>query len=777
MAAMPAPSAPPPMTLLRGGQAPQPPDGGVFDLLDALRDSPPDAEGMGALIDETDRVESRLQDDPSPRPELLDKPDEDLKEMFRERLVEASSFKQGYVEWQADRAWRAYHMTIDPTIDVWNSKMTLPYLRGSVSASIPMVLNAAFGSGTILRIKPRHPEFQKRSESMQTLIQKQLTSRSVKARKVFADFLWYRALVGTGILALGWNYEQRMMMVTQAVYDEGETAGQQGPFLGKKRVLKPMVVHDEPEFRCVDFWNAFPCPWTRLDRVPYMIERIESTREEALAKARSGAFGEEAGLNEETGAVMTPEEAMADWFATNPTLQVEEDTVESSVGTRSSHMQRIGMRAPYDDTRASVSVDEGPKPCVYYLYSTQDVRIVFAGDGSRRILGKQGNPYDLAEIPYIFSQYERTPGIVWGEGIGMIAGTIQRQMDFDINHVNDGRRLALNPVLKRKRVGAALMGDVKIRPGAFLDVREQDDIEPLELVDKTANGLEWNSFLQSIGDRATGIGDLQRGMPDAGVNTATEASIQDSNAITRKLTHVFEIRDVWEEIGHVLISLNKQFYDKETMIQVAGPSGLDWQQVTPEDTIGEFDVEPNASLTRSDVALARRDWIAIYPMFNGDPLINQHELRRRLLTVFDQEQIDDLLQPMPPLPQDPSDEEIALMAGYAVPVSPEEDFAAHFQTHQTALLALMASPVKDTRAIVAHQRHLQETMQAMQMARMQMQMGAASAGTSSSSGPDGNGSPVREKATALGQAQGSDGSAGESPGPRAAIGRPTRDIP
>lgn len=774
---MPA-SAPSSFELLRGGQMPQMPDAGAFDLLDALRDNPPDPQGMSDLIDETDRVESMLADDPAPRPEVLDKPAEDLKEMFRERLNEAAGFKQGFVEQMWNRAWDDYHLRIDPKIDVWGSKMKMPYLRSQVQTSIPMVLAAAFGSGTILRIKPGQPEFQKRSEAFERLIQKQLTSRNVKARKVFADFLWYRALFGTGVLALGWNYEQRMMMVTQAVYDQSGVPGQQGPFLGKKRVLKSMVTHDEPEFRCVDLANAFPCPWTRLDKVPYMIERIESTREECMARARSGAFGEEAEEDPDTGAMMSPEEAVEQWFAKNPTLDMlDQDSVEASVGTRSEAMQRVGMRSPYQDAGTSTQVDEGPKPCVYYLYSTQDVRIVFAGDGSRRILGKQGNPYDLVDLPYIFSQYERTPGIVWGEGIGMIAGTIQRQMDFDINHVNDARRLALNPVLKRRRVGAALMGEVKIRPGAFLDVREQDDIEPLELVDKTSSGLEWNAFLQSVGDRAVGVGDLQRGMADVGVNTATEATIQDSNAVTRKLTHVFEIRDVWEEIGHVLIALNKQFYDKETMIRVAGAAGLDWQPVTPEDTIGEFDVEPNASLTRSDIVLRRRDMLTAVQIFNGDPLTNQHELRRRFWAAMDEERIDDILQPLPPPPADPSDEEIALNAGYAVPVSPEEDFATHFATHQMALDALLSQSVKDTRAIVAHQRHLQETMQTMAMARMQMQMGAMGGGTSSTSAPGGNGSPVREKATALGQAQGSDGQDGESPGPRNPSGRPVRDLP
>ena len=775
-----ASSGAPPVALLQGGAdlADRPePTGGVFDLLEALQSNPPDPDSVGQLIDETDRIHAKLQDDPMPRPEVLDLPAADLKEMFRQRLTEASAFKQGFVEWTWRKAWDDYHLKIDPAVDVWKSKIKLPYIRSLVSSSIPSSLAAAFGSGTILRIKPCQPEFQKRAESMEKLIQKQLTSRNVKARKVFADFLWYRALFGTGVLALGWRYEQRMMPVTQAVYDDPDPAappGSQGEFLGKRRVLKSMVVHDEPEFRCVDIWNAFPCPWTRLDVVPYMIERVETTREELMAEARAGALGTEA-EEDEFGNVRTPEEVVAWWFEQNVTMQMMEDTVESGIGNRADMMQSIGMRSPYTESTQSGMVDEGPKPVVYYRYSTRDVRVAFAGDGSRLILGKQMNPYDQIDLPYIFSQYERTPGIVWGEGIGMIAGTIQRQMDFDINHVNDGRRLALNPVLKRRKVGSALMGDVTIKPGAFLDVREQDDIEPLELIDKTVNGLQWNEFLRQFGDRATGIGDLQRGLSDQGVNTATEAAIQDSGAITRKLSHVFEIRDTWEEIGHVLIALNKQFYDKTTMIRVAGAAGLDWQEVTPEDTLGEFDVEPNASLTRSDVALRRRDIQTSFQFFNNDPLTNQHELRRRYWTAMDEERIDDLLQPPPPPPQDPADEEIALGVGYAVPVSPEEDFRSHLQIHTLALEALFASPIKDTRAIVAHQRHIQETMQMMALARQQMMMGAAAGAGAPPEG--GGGSPGRERASGLGKEQGSDGSAGEAPGPRNATGRPVRDLP
>ncbi len=783
------------MRLLPGGMGQPPPnqepEGGVFDLLDALGENPPPPEGVDALIDETDRIEAKLRDDPMPRPAVLDLTDADLKEVFRERLTEASGFKQGFIEDMALRAWDAYHLKIDPSIDKWKSKFTLPYIRSLVSSSIPSSLAAAFGGGTILRIKPRQPEFQKRAEAMEQLIQKQLTSRKVKARRVFADFLWYRALLGTGILSMGWRYEQRLMPVSVPVYDDPDPeetmaavmAGEpppKGQFLGKRRALKSVVTHDEIEFRCVDFWNAFPCPWTRLDTVPYMIERVESTREEAMAEAKSGAWGEEAETLDD-GTTSTPEEALALWFEENPTFNMLDDSCEAGIGDRATMMQRIGMRSPYQDSGMSSQVDEGPKPCIYYRYSTRDVRIVFAGDGSRRILGKQMNPYDQVDLPYVFSQYERTPGIVWGMGIGMVAGPVQRLMDFDINHTIDGRRLALNPVLKRRRVGGAIMGDVTLKPGSFIDVREMDDLEPLELKDPTSQGILFNQFLMGLGDKATGIGDLQRGVSDGGVDTATEASIQDSNAITRKLTHVFEIRDTWEEVGHIAIALNKQFYDKTTMIRTTGVAGLDWQEVTPEDTIGEFDVEPNASLTRSDISLRRRDMLQALTIFNGDPLTNQHELRRRFWTAMDEERIDDILQPLPPPPQDPMDEEIALGFGYAVPVSPEEDFAGHIQVHQMALEALMAAQVKDSRAIVAHQRHLQETMQMMALARQQMTM-AAAAGAPAGPGQEGaGGAPeagkVRDGATRLGQGQGSNGTNGEAPGPSAPPGRPVRDLP
>lgn len=752
---------------------------GIFDQMDALDKNPPTPEGMAALISETDRIEAKLQDDPAPEiPTLLLK-DEELQDLFGARLREAAHFRAVMATWWLT-AFCDYNQKIDPSVNVWRSKIKLPYVRALVLSAIPSGISAMFDSGPLFPLKPQRPEFTEAAQSMQDLLQWQSTVKT-QTRKAMRHFLHYRGLYGTGIWKDGWLRQVKPMLVPSNVYDDLDEngrplpEGQQGAFLGRANKLKIVEIHDEPEGRAVDIFNAFPCPWTELGCVPYMIERVETHQDALMNAARTGALGTEAGLSM-GGEPQTPEEALREWFKENPNHTLTSGTEEYAIGTRSEALQQIGLHGTHGgDGAGGTEKEPGKNPVIVYEYWTDDVKIVFAGDGSRRILGKQPNPYLIGRVPYVFSQYDEIiPGFVWGCGIGMAAGPIQKQLDFDVNHANDGRRLALNPVLKRKKVGSSLMGDITIKPGAVVDVREMTDLEPLVLNDKTMNALEWQSMLVGFGDRATGIGDLQRGLGDAGVNTATEAQIVDSNAITRKLGQVFELRDFLQEVGRIRVALNKQFFDKETMVRISGKAGLSWKTIKPEEILGEFDVVPAASMTRSDVVLQRRDWNLMYPQLLNDPLINQHELKRRYLTAMDVENVDDLLQPPPPPAQDPMDEEILLRLGLNVPVSPEENFQQHLQVHGLALQALKAEGAPDTRAIAAHEHHIQETMQMMAMAQQQMLMGAsAAAGAPPSPGGAPRAGKTRDKATMLGQAQGSDGEGGESPGPMRPPGRPS----
>lgn len=756
--------------------------GSVFDAMDRVAENPPTPDDMAELIDETDRIHSKLQDDPAPEIPFLALPDAEIQQTFRGRLMEASLFRQP-MEKAWLKAFSDYNQKIDAESAVWRSKVMLPYLRSLVLAAIPAEIAAAFDGDTILDVKPLQPEYEKKAESMESLLQWQLTTR-IPARKAFRHFAHYRACYGTGIFRTGWRHETKAVMSTVPVYDDVDEIGMplqpgvKGPFIGTKRALTVQTLHDDPELEAVDLWSAFPCPWTRLGSIPYFIERVEVTRDELLQMARSGALGT-AACRDDDGNEMTPEEAVLAWFEENPQFEVEHDSVEYQIGTRASALRSIGLNSPHQHGGvAGADNDPGPLGVVFYRYSTDDVEVCFAGDGSARILGKQGNPFDHARSRYVISQYDEiVPGYVWGGGIGMAAGPIQTQINFDINHANDGRRLAQNPVLKRKQIGSAMLGDIAIRPGAIIPVREMDDVEQLDLQDKSANAIEWTSMLVGFGDRATGIGDLQRGLADTGVDTATEASIVDSNAATRLLSKVVEIRDVWNEVGRLLIALNKQFFSKERMIRVTGADGMSWfQRITPEDILGDFDVVSNASLTRSNISLQTRNMLTLFPMANNDPLFNQRELRRRMLKTLGQERIDDLLMPLPTPSMPPMDEEMLLNLGLSAPVSPDDDDLAHLQVHALAMQALQANPVKDPLAVTAHAKHIEDHRKSMALKSQQLAMGAQqlAGGGGTPPKPGGGGGPVRENATALGQAQGSDGEGGDSPGPKNPPGRPMR---
>jgi hypothetical protein len=165
---------------------------GIFDQMDALDANPPDPEGMAALIAETDRIHAKLQDDPAPEVPTLKMSDAELATLFHGRLLEASSARS-VLSSQWLTAFADYNQKIDPSVNVWRSKIKLPYVRALVLSAIPSGLAAMFDSGTILKMVPVRPEWTDNAQSMQDLTQWQLTVKT-PARKAMRHFLHYRAL-------------------------------------------------------------------------------------------------------------------------------------------------------------------------------------------------------------------------------------------------------------------------------------------------------------------------------------------------------------------------------------------------------------------------------------------------------------------------------------------------------------------------------------------------------------------------------------------------------
>lgn len=119
-------------------------------------------------------------------------------------------------------------------------------------------------------------------------------------------------------------------------------------------------------------------------------------------------------------------------------------------------------------------------------------------------------------------------------------------------------------------------------------------------------------------------------------NTATEASIEEGRSKMRKTMR----SRLWEqfvvEIGAKLAQLCQQNMDEAIVVEIAGPQGTEWLNVTKEQIQGEFffDIEPGVMEYKNE-ALRLQQALKFFEMAANDPNIDKRQLIAKIARMFD----------------------------------------------------------------------------------------------------------------------------------------------
>lgn len=140
-------------------------------------------------------------------------------------------------------------------------------------------------------------------------------------------------------------------------------------------------------------------------------------------------------------------------------------------------------------------------------------------------------------------------------------------------------------------------------------------------------------------------------------NTATEASIEEGRSKMRKTMR----SKLWEqfvvEIGAKLAQLCQQNMDEAIVVEIAGPNGTEWLNVSKEQIQGEFffDIEPGVMEYKNE-ALRMQQFLKFSELMGNDPNVNKRALISRGAQMFDFSPedilvpVDELPKPVPPEP-------------------------------------------------------------------------------------------------------------------------------
>lgn len=178
--------------------------------------------------------------------------------------------------------------------------------------------------------------------------------------------------------------------------------------------------------------------------------------------------------------------------------------------------------------------------------------------------------------------------------------------------------------------------------GLVLECESSDLAKAIIPVPDAPIPVDWwqtRSNFRDDHDRVSGVADFVRGVAEK-VDTATEASLIQSNLNVRTNDTRNIMETFAERVAEELLLIDAQTLELPRAIPVIGPDGAmalnQFVNVqTRETLLAQSDVEIEiGSMQPINQQTRKKDMLEIYTLLRNDPLVDQVELRRRLLPAY-----------------------------------------------------------------------------------------------------------------------------------------------
>lgn len=222
-------------------------------------------------------------------------------------------------------------------------------------------------------------------------------------------------------------------------------------------------------------------------------------------------------------------------------------------------------------------------------------RLVVVADG-QELLYDDEQPYWHGEKPFISIVDSIVPHEFWGKGeiepvekLLHALNTIQNQRIVNVNRI-------LSPMWEAtSRVDDS---ELQYEDNGIIHVQNlKSDVDVISIPNVTGTALQETNILIETIQRALGVTDLVQGLNTPGA-TAQEVALktEQANARFAHKVKVFEETGL-KTLGELFYKLCQQYMTANQVIRIVGSDGEKYQQVSPADLTGDFDVVPEADST------------------------------------------------------------------------------------------------------------------------------------------------------------------------------------
>lgn len=295
-------------------------------------------------------------------------------------------------------------------------------------------------------------------------------------------------------------------------------------------------------------------------------------------------------------------------------------------------------------------------------YWTEDQVIVVAN--RTIIIREDENPHLIAArsrgdenpkglLPFIIQRDYVDESLFYGKGEIEPIIPAQELLNDMTNQNIDAVTYSLNPMWTLDPKYSDQKEKVESLPGAVYPF-EAGALNPIPMQAIPQSAFNERLNIKSEIRETTASDQVVKGVGEDNSNTtATEIRAQVAQAGARFAVKVSQIENEgYYDLAKIVLDLVQLYVTEPMMVQIVGEkSGIDWAMYDPGIYAGDYDCKVKLeSQVEADKQQEADQAKELFLAFNGDPLINQGELRRLTLQKsfeLDEDELDTLLTPEP----------------------------------------------------------------------------------------------------------------------------------
>lgn len=299
------------------------------------------------------------------------------------------------------------------------------------------------------------------------------------------------------------------------------------------------------------------------------------------------------------------------------------------------------MIAEYDN-----DIDIFTKNYLSVDYRDEFFEIIEYWEDDRRIILINGNeaydwvnPLPIDKKPYVSIQYNKAPGLCFGNGLGTSLEDIQSMSDELLNLQMDNTKFQIAPMYQKLKGSDMFSQDkwaLEYAPFKVIETNTPDWLQRLELWSPEFTGINMIQFLLQLWEMSEGVNSYSLWYQNKVERSATWVSALVQAFKARLLPLVESMNKALATIAEMWLATSIILMDDSFILRVIGKDGkVVFNEISVEELIGKFDIEFDAQALKSASREVRRNQliqlVGMASQTGVDPNTQQYFLDMRKL--------------------------------------------------------------------------------------------------------------------------------------------------